>query len=447
MNEIIEQCFIACLMRNPKIWAESRFLINKKHFNTEAGIKAFQIFNDWVSKTEDYEKREFVDVLSFLESNYGNWLKLNKKFLQAGLNIISTTEQSEEKWSGFYKDLDKGLINRKFRELLSTAHETAKNNPKELFTAMQTVLKDVAILTDYTLSHNQIQDLSETIHEHKLQFLKLLDPNYEPCYSGIRSLDDLTSGFGPHSYNLIAARSSMGKSALMGCMVKNMIEVQNKKIIVFNTETTNTVFIKRWASQKLRLDNYLIRNPKLMSTEQRRSYFDFLDTFSEENKDNLFLFDNIYDQDKIFEKIITLYNTHKIDGVFVDLIGYVVNKKQVSENRQREIAIVSQNFLEFRKRYPIFITVLQQMNKGGDTASSEGNSGQANLRESEEPYQHADAVYYIYPHRLENKTIDKTSRMITVDKNRDGGVGSIYVDFEGQFLTFSEKNLGEELTE
>lgn len=446
MNELSEQCLLGCLLRSPKIWDEIKFVLRGYHFTLSPSKKLFEIFSKWADQNENYRSADSNDFVTYVEAEYQDWIKINSKSIQKCLTLIIDKDQAEEKWSYYLQNLEVLFLNKKSLDVLSTLHNKIEKSPLNTKSIIQEGITDLSIIRDAIISSEEIESLDKVLEIKRQQLINRLDETYAPALSGIKSLDQITNGYFPESYNLIAARSSMGKSSLMGNMVKDMIERQNKKIVVFNLETSNNLFIDRWASTELKIDARLIKEPRKLNKIQREQLFKFYLDFTEKHKNKLFLYDRIYFIDKIIEKIIKLYKEFEIDGVFIDLIGYVKTKESF-QNRQLELANISDIFYQFKKQYPkLFITVLQQLNKVGDTASQDSNSAQSAFRESEDPYLQSDNAIIIYPYR-EDKIKDPNKRIITVDKNRDGATGSTFVSFIKEYLMFSDQNLGESLEE
>lgn len=446
MSETTEQCLLGCLIRDPSIWDKAQFLIKKHHFTLASSIKLFEIFGSWVSDTKPNSNYDSVDFIRYLGSDYKDWLKLNNKNVSKVLSLIVDKEQANEKWEVYRKELDFILLNNKTLDILASAYKRIEENPRRSTEIIRESLIDLTAIEKFINNNGDKFSLEEMFLAKQERLLAKLSPTYTPALSGISSLDAISKGYYNHSYNIIAARSSMGKSVLMGNMVKNQIDEQDKRILVFNTETDNDMFIDRWASNALKLDSTRLADPKLLTKAEFGLLSDFHQEFPKKYENKIFMYDDIYSLEKIFEKIIMHYNEYGIDGVYIDLIGYIASNDKFP-SRQTELAYISNELFKFRKRYPIFITVLQQQNKFGDTATPEGNSGQSSMREAEDVYLQADSAILIYPSKNDENKKDMGQRILTVDKNRNGPTGSTSAQFIKEFLLFNDNNLGEELFE
>lgn len=447
MNQITEQCFLGCIIKSPELWDKIKFTIKRDNFIFAPSLKLYDIFQKWVTENENYKESDTNDFLLYIESEYNVWAKGHKEFLKEIFTFIVDKEQATEKIDYYSNLLQIGFLNKKTQDILSSLHNKIQGSPLQTASILHEGISDLNLLNNYLNSSNKEYNLQETVNTKTDDFVKKLADDYFPTVTSLSSVNQILGGIDPGTLNLLAARSSMGKSAFMKDWCLDMLNNQNKKVAVFNLETNNNAFIDRCASTELKIDFQLIKNPKNLSKPQREILMNYYLSFKEKYDNKLFLYDNVYYQDKIFEKILSVYNTHGLDAVFIDLVSYV-RRRDTFPSRQLELAAISADFLKFAKDYPkLFICLVQQMNKSGDNATPDSNSGQTSLREAEDTYLQSDTVIFIYPVKNEEKIKDKESRIITIDKNRNGDTGSTQVRFIKEYLLFSEQTLGETLAE
>lgn len=440
--ENTEQCLLGCLLRAPVLWEKIHYLINKNYFTLSPSIKLYEIFGIWAEDNKkDLKELDSNDFINYLEIDYSSWLQTNNSFITKITTLIQDSDHAHEKWEQYVQTLETIYCNKLYIEILNKSKKTAEENPLKTVNILRESISDSVKIYESMNRVGKKYSLDEIMDDKQREILQRLDESYKPCYTGIDSLDEILGGYYPETYNIIAARSSMGKSALMGTMARNMVKKQFKKVAVFNLEMPNKVFIDRWASQDININANSLRNPKQLTKEQREAYIKFNADFGKNYGNNLFLIDNTFYLSQIFERIISIYTTYGLDMVFIDLISNIMSTEKY-HSRQAELAYISNSLFNFRKEYPISIVVIQQQNKLADFNNTQGNSGQSSLREAEDTYLQSDSTILIYPKIDENKIIDKKARVVTVDKNRHGLTGTTELRFIGEKLLFEDFTLG-----
>src|SRR5712691_4446284 len=81
--------------------------------------------------------------------------------------------------------------------------------------------------------------------------------------SGFRDLDRITSGFQPGNLVIIAARPSMGKSALALCMAANLAVRTNVPVALFTLEMSKAEVTQRLMCSEAKVESQRLRNGKL----------------------------------------------------------------------------------------------------------------------------------------------------------------------------------------
>src|SRR3954451_16530700 len=81
--------------------------------------------------------------------------------------------------------------------------------------------------------------------------------------SGFRDLDRITSGFQPGNLIIIAARPSMGKSALALCMAANLAVRNNVPVAMFTLEMSKAEVTQRLMCSEAKVESQRLRTGKL----------------------------------------------------------------------------------------------------------------------------------------------------------------------------------------
>lgn len=432
LSETYEQSFLGCLIRSPELIDKVSHLATNDYFVSLKSKKLFEIIRDWGSTCRDKCNLTETEFLAFTESQYSTWYKTNKPFVSECFKKIVDKDIAFEKWPVYFDGLEKFVVYRLFKDALYEMDQKADQNPLNIGSTIQSGLNKVSTLSTSLREFQKETLLKDTLDEFKVEFGKRLDPNFSPSFFGLKDVDNMMGGFFPGTYNLITARSSVGKSAFINTIIRNMVYKQNKKIIVYNIESGNFSFFMRWFSKDLKIDSKLIKEPKLLTEKQRTEIFDAIEKLYKGYGDKIFPIHKIYYVDQIIQSIEQIRNTYGVDGIFIDLLEYV-KARHSTENRTKEIAYISNEFFSMTRDADFFITMIQQQNKEGDRKGEQGSG-----RNSEDPYMQCDSAMGLYFSENELGERDPRKRILKVMKSRDGTTGSIPINFVGEYTLFED---------
>jgi replicative DNA helicase len=273
--------------------------------------------------------------------------------------------------------------------------------------------------------------------------------------SGFNALDKITSGWQNSDLIIIAARPSMGKTAFVLSMAKNMALNYNTPIAVFSLEMSNVQLVNRLIINVTELTGEKIKTGQLAE-------YEWLQLDSKVNK----LYDApIYIDDtpglSVFElrtKARRLVKEHQVKCVIIDYLQLMNASGMGFGSREREVSFISSSLKGLAKELNIPIIALSQLNRSVDIRTNqlrtkgESHDGKrpqlSDLRESGAIEQDADIVCFI--HRPEYYKIDQDEQgndltgkaEIIIAKHRNGSIGDITLEFKKEFARF--QNLGED---
>ncbi len=258
--------------------------------------------------------------------------------------------------------------------------------------------------------------------------------------TGFTNIDRLTSGLQASDLIIIAARPSMGKTAFILSMLRNMAVDHNIPVAMFSLEMSNLQLVMRLIVSETELDHGKIKNGKLTTDEWAKL----------EERTKTLLAAPIFLDDtpalSIFEfraKCRRLKQKHDIQCVFVDYLQ-LMNAPNAG-SREQEISTISRQLKAIAKELNIPVIALSQLNRSIDK-TNDYRPQLSNLRESGAIEQDADIVAFI--HRPEYYKIleDSEGRSLSgiaeiiVAKHRNGALEDIQLRFEKEFAKFTELN-------
>ena len=259
--------------------------------------------------------------------------------------------------------------------------------------------------------------------------------------SGFTALDEITSGWQPSDLVIIAARPSMGKTAFVLSMARNMAVDHNQPIAVFSLEMSSIQLVNRLISSETELGSEKIRNGRLSEFEWQQLHA----------KITKLVKAPIYVDDtpalSIFElraKCRRLQQRHGIKLLIIDYLQLMTAGSDLRGNREQEVSAISRQLKIIAKELNIPVIALSQLNRGVEQRAGEFKKPMlSDLRESGAIEQDADMVLFI--HRPERYGILADSEGnslkgiadIIIAKHRNGAVGEIQLRFRTELAQFT----------
>ena len=259
--------------------------------------------------------------------------------------------------------------------------------------------------------------------------------------SGFTGLDKITSGWQNSDLIVIAARPSMGKTALVLSMAKNMAVNFNIPVALFSLEMSNVQLVNRLIVNVCEIPGEKIKSGQLANYEWEQ-----LDYKIKELYDARIFVDDTPSL-SVFElrtKARRLVREHDIKCIFIDYLQLMNASGMNFGSREQEVSTISRSLKGLAKELDIPIIALSQLNRSVEARQGlEGKRPQlADLRESGAIEQDADIVCFI--HRPEYYKIfedDKGNSLIgmaeiIVAKHRNGATGDVRLRFKNEFAKF-----------
>jgi replicative DNA helicase len=258
--------------------------------------------------------------------------------------------------------------------------------------------------------------------------------------SGFTALDRVTSGWQKTDLVIIAARPSMGKTAFVLSMARNMAVDHKKPVAVFSLEMSSLQLVNRLIASETELGSEKIKNGRLVDWEwehlQRK-----IGVLEEAP---LFIDDT--PALSVFEfraKCRRLKMQHNISAVIVDYLQLMTAGGDNRGSREQEVSTISRSLKAIAKELDIPILALSQLNRSVE--SREGKRPQlSDLRESGAIEQDADIVCFIHRPEYYGITEDDAGNSligvaeIIIAKHRNGAVGDVQLSFKKHMAKFAD---------
>jgi replicative DNA helicase len=256
--------------------------------------------------------------------------------------------------------------------------------------------------------------------------------------SGFNDLDEMTSGFQPSDLIIVAARPSMGKTALVLNIAQHVAIEENTPVAVFSLEMSKESLVQRMLTAEARVDSQLLRKGKLRDDEYPRiakaaGILSSAPIWIDDTPGVSLL--------EMRSKARRLKAETDIGLVIVDYLQLMTGP--TSENRQQEISMISRSLKALAKELHVPVLALSQLSRAPEQRTGEGKRPQlSDLRESGAIEQDADLVMFIYRPEVYEGLQDKDGNSlegraeIIVGKQRNGPTGSVNLYFHKSYTRF-----------
>ncbi len=262
--------------------------------------------------------------------------------------------------------------------------------------------------------------------------------------SGFTRLDRLTLGWQPSDLIIIAARPSMGKTAFVLSMARNMAIDYEKAIAFFSLEMSAAQLMMRLIVSESGLDSHTVRNGQL-TPEQWKHLEQSVKPLADAP---LFIDDT--PALSIFEfrsKVRRLKTQYDIQMVVIDYLQLMTGSQDSRGNREQEVAGISRALKAIAKELNIPIIALSQLNRSVESRGGSRRPQLSDLRESGAIEQDADIVAFIHRPEYYGLTVDEDNQPtqgmaeIIVAKHRNGAVDTVKLRFrkeQARFVDYDE---------
>lgn len=250
--------------------------------------------------------------------------------------------------------------------------------------------------------------------------------------SGLYDLDRILNGFQKSDLILLAARPSMGKTALA-------------LNIAVNASKDNVVGFFSLEMSKVQLGNRLLSTASAVNSHQVNT-----GNFSDDDMDMLLdglerlSHCKLYIDDtagmglvEMRSKARRIKQEHGLDLLIIDYLQLMQGSR--AENRQQEISEISRNLKGLARELDIPIIALSQLSRSVELRA-EKKPQLSDLRESGSLEQDADIVMFLYRDEYYNRDDAENQNIaeLIIAKNRNGMTTSIHLHFNKEIMKFSD---------
>ncbi len=307
------------------------------------------------------------------------------------------------------------LLDRAEQNILAVRHSKESGTTKEIHDVLQTIVARL-----------------ETLHQHPGQLTGVA--------SGYYDLDDLTGGFQPGEFIVVAARPSMGKTTFTLNVLHNVCVVQRRPAALYSLEMPAEQIVSNFLCMHNRLDTHDFRRGSLSQRQWDRL---------EASLDELVGLP-LYIDDSPSQRVLDLrararrlHARHGIELIVVDYLQLITSNRN-TENRATEVAEISAGLKALARELRVPVIAVAQLSRRVE--QEQRRPRMSDLRESGAIEQDADVIIML--HRSQEVTEEDeegpappagNEADLIIAKQRNGPTGVVHLVFQRKYLRFESR--------
>lgn len=256
--------------------------------------------------------------------------------------------------------------------------------------------------------------------------------------TGYKDLDSKLQGLQKGDLIIVAARPSMGKTALSMNIVENF--VLNKEILggvlVFSLEMPAESLTTRLLASNAKIDQQKVRSASMNQADLKK----FMESSSKLKDLPLYIDDSSMLSPMELRARARRIARQEPNGLSLIVVDYLqlMQLPTSQENRVNQISEISRSLKMLAKELNVPVIALSQLNRAVEQRPNK-RPIMADLRDSGAIEQDADVILFIYRDEVYNEDSEEGNKAeIIIGKQRNGPIGKVNLTFLKEFTRFED---------
>jgi replicative DNA helicase len=438
-----ERTILGAVLLDNHAWSEAASNLRADDFALTAHQRVFARMGELI------DRNHVVDIITLSEE-----LTRRKEIESIGgvAWLASLTEGlprrlSIEEYVRIVKD--KSLL-RQLINICSTAITRAADQSEEALEVLNAAETSLLEVTEKGITRG-----FSSVHEIVAGSFKTIDNLYQQGQhqvTGLRTyltrFDEMTSGLQNSELTIIAARPSMGKSALAINIAQNAAIRGGKTVAIFSLEMSKESLLRRLLASEAHVGAKKIQTG-FLPREDRDSLINALERLVEAR---IFIDDTpgislteMRAKARRLRQFASGLDLVVIDYLQLMSAGTMGPNARHYENRTQEVSSISRGLKALAKELNIPVVALSQLSRASEQRGGDKKPILSDLRESGSIEQDADVVAFIHResyYNREDPDLEHKAEII-IAKQRNGPTGSIELGWVADYTLFADAGYGE----
>lgn len=336
------------------------------------------------------------------------------------------------------------------RELISISYDIQKKSFDDSIPVddlLDNTQQSIFDLADRNM-RRETQSVKEVINEaiDDLQSFQERADGLSGVPSGYTGIDRMTLGWQPSDMIIVAARPSVGKTAFVLTMARNMAVEHKVPVAFFSLEMSSKQLVKRLMISETGLSADKIKGGKRLEDYEWQQLNDRLNALSQAP---LYIDDTpSLGINEFRSKARRLVASAGVKMIIIDYLQLMTGPVELRGMREQEVSAISRSLKATAKELDVPIIALSQLSRAVETRGGSKTPQLSDLRESGAIEQDADIVMFIHRPDYYGLTDDPTQVGLTeiiIAKHRNGAVGEVQMRFrssEVKFVDITDSAIG-----
>jgi len=421
-----EKALLGSIMLKPESIYDVVDIVKEESFYSEKHRMIYSAIIELSSK------REPIDLLSL-----SSRLKEKKQIDQIGGNTYLTElvnmVPSAANIKHYAKIVQKKYILRNLIGVADHISELGYDENEEIEELLDKAEKKIFSVTNVSVTQ-KFTKIKEALGEawDRLDMLHNSKNELRGIPTGFKELDEKLSGLQKSDLIILAARPSMGKTALALDIARQAAVNHNVPVGIFSLEMGSQQLVDRMLAAESQVDAWKLRTGRLNADEEFQKIRDSLDKLA---KAPIFIDDqpsnNIIGMRSSARR---LKSEHGVGLIIVDYLQLMTTTKSY-DSMVNQVTEISRSLKSLAREIDVPVLALSQLSRAVEQRRDKPRL--SDLRDSGSIEQDADAVLFIHRDDKYNENSDKPNiAEILIEKHRNGPTGKVDLYFDEKRTTF-----------
>jgi replicative DNA helicase len=268
----------------------------------------------------------------------------------------------------------------------------------------------------------------------KLHHLSIAKTSLTGTPSGFKDIDAITGGFQAGNLIVIAARPSMGKSALVANIAESAA-LQGHGVALFSLEMSESELAQRFVASQAKIHGEKLRRGRV----EEGKWQQILEACQKLAQAPLWV-DDSSDTGVLEVRAKARRLHHQIEGglglIIIDYLQLMRHEGRV-ESRVEQVGQISRGLKGLARELNVPVIALSQLSRAVEQRGGDKKPILSDLRESGQIEQDSDLVMFIYREEYYDKESERPGEAdIIIAKHRNGPVGEVVLTFQKDYPKF-----------
>ena len=431
-----EQALLGSIMLRPEAMYEITDMITADAFYAEKHRYIYE------GMKELFAKHEPIDLISL-----SGRLKEKEMLDAVGgnqyLTDLTNTVPSSANLKHYAKQVQKTFMMRSLIEASEYIANLGYEEASDLDELLDRAEKRLFEVTNFSTVHKFVE-LKDELNEAWERFDRLhnSDEDIRGIPTGFSEIDNTLAGFQPSDLIILAARPSMGKTALALDIARKASVERGVSVGIFSLEMSSQQLVDRMIASQASVDAWKLRTGKLTNENDFKAIQESLDKLSQAP---------VYIDDQPANNILKMRSVARrlksengLDMIIVDYLQLMQPiESRGSDSTVQQITEISRSLKQLARELDVPVVALSQLSRAVEQRG--GPPRLSDLRDSGSIEQDADVVMFIHRDRDAEDADDdekKNVAEIMIEKHRNGPTGKAELFFNSQKTTFQSMAKG-----